>query len=473
MVGFSTPQRRSDRYRSKQTFNSADSKSMNMSNSVSFLSPLTNEKGGRKGLSTRSPAIDSSFSVFTTSSTFRSQQVAKSSHIRVVARIRPLNDIETKKETKKCVFPIPNRSSPAPSPLRGARSRSPAPNRFNFNPGSPRSSSVRNRSPSNASVNSSMHDGTPRQRTLHIPKVPNTQDSPKSRSTNHTNYDTDTSMRTDHNYNSLKIGVSSKKTFEFDAVFGPNSSQKEVYERSVGDAVRRNVFRGFNTTILTFGQTGSGKTYTMSGKGTLTNETSRKSTADILSSMKTESDIDHDKIPPFPSNLDGNDGILIRAVNDLFKGRAAHSGSISIKLTYIEIYNDEIRDLLADPVPAELKTDLELRDYGEGGIDIKHLTKIEIKKPEHVIDLINIGSQRRVSGITSVNDTSSRSHAICTLHVTISPPSVNDATRSSKSTMKALISTETIYAKLTLVDLAGSERLKVAKVKFLLFYEFL
>jgi len=73
--------------------------------------------------------------------------------------------------------------------------------------------------------------------------------------------------------------------------------------------------------------------------------------------------------------------------------------------------------------------------------------------------LIEVGSQRRASGVTSINDKSSRSHAICTLHVSISPfqkastiaPSMND--------------NETTYAKLTLVDLAGSERIKTAKTE--------
>ena len=91
------------------------------------------------------------------------------------------------------------------------------------------------------------------------------------------------------------------------------------------------------------------------------------------------------------------------------------------------------------------------------------MKKIEVKKPEHVQDLIKIASQRRASGLTRANDSSSRSHAICTLHVTIAPPRVNSVV-SSRAGVKTLISSDTIYAKLTLVDLAGSERIKVAKV---------
>ena len=105
-----------------------------------------------------------------------------------------------------------------------------------------------------------------------------------------------------------------------------------------------------------------------------------------------------------------------------------------------------------------------MRDYGTGGIDIKNLTKIEVGKPEHVRELIKIGSERRKSGVTSINEASSRSHAICTLHVTISPMRNSKSVASSKAAQKSQISSETILAKLTLVDLAGSERIKMAKV---------
>ena len=116
------------------------------------------------------------------------------------------------------------------------------------------------------------------------------------------------------------------------------------------------------------------------------------------------------------------------------------------------------------------KNDLELRDYGEGGIDIKNLTKIEVTRPEHVRELIRIGSQRRASGVTSINNNSSRSHAICTLHVTIDPVQMGSPLNTSNSAMKSSISTDTIYAKLTLVDLAGSERIKMAKVISLILF---
>ena len=105
-----------------------------------------------------------------------------------------------------------------------------------------------------------------------------------------------------------------------------------------------------------------------------------------------------------------------------------------------------------------------MRDYGTGGIDIKNLTKIEVGKPEHVRELIRIGSERRASGITSINDASSRSHAICTLHVTIAPMQHSKSVATSAAAQKSHISSETVAAKLTLVDLAGSERIKMAKV---------
>lgn len=54
-----------------------------------------------------------------------------------------------------------------------------------------------------------------------------------------------------------------KRKFEFDSVFGPNSTQREVYEKTAGDMIKNSIFKGFNATILAYGQTGSGKTFTM------------------------------------------------------------------------------------------------------------------------------------------------------------------------------------------------------------------
>ena len=348
MVGFSTPQRTKDRYQNPPSGSSLQCKS-------NWQSPALVEKK-RNNFLIRSPGMEAAYSDFASPSSFCGQQIPKSSHVRVVARIRPLNSTETKNKSKICVMPIPPvRSSPAPSPLRGySPSRS-----FTFNEASPKASPSRNnnrRSPLMRSpLNTPPRLRTPIRRNT-TPKMPPSQETPKSRFRSCSDDtskqgDKDCISRGEAYCSSLKITAAKDKQIDLDAVFGPNSSQKDVYERSVGDAVRRNVFRGFNTTILTFGQTGSGKTYTMSGpttpsSSTSVKETPRKSISDITSNILKSSDSESDRLPA----LQEGDGILSRAVYDLFRGRSLHSGCVTIKLTYIEIYNDDIRDLLADPV---------------------------------------------------------------------------------------------------------------------------
>eukprot|EP00566_Odontella_aurita_P029046 CAMPEP_0113579448 /NCGR_PEP_ID=MMETSP0015_2-20120614/30074_1 /TAXON_ID=2838 /ORGANISM="Odontella" /LENGTH=151 /DNA_ID=CAMNT_0000483429 /DNA_START=1 /DNA_END=453 /DNA_ORIENTATION=- /assembly_acc=CAM_ASM_000160 len=133
-------------------------------------------------------------------------------------------------------------------------------------------------------------------------------------------------------------------------------------------------------------------------------------------------------------------------------------------MTYMEIYNDECRDLLAgtgddDDDGTEAGETLQLRDHGEhgGGVSIKGLTTVAVTTPSQVRSLMVGAERRRTTGCTSMNARSSRSHSICSLHVTVSPAIDRNVTSGTLGTMT---STDVISAKLTLVDLAGSERLK-------------
>jgi hypothetical protein len=111
-------------------------------------------------------------------------------------------------------------------------------------------------------------------------------------------------------------GTENRCRYDFDAVFGPEATQKDVYDRSVGDTVRRNVSRGTNTTIIAIGQDGFGKRYTMSGGGRT------------------------DKGTSIPENIASpvadDDGILPRAVHDLFKAKQRQSsmGEAIVKMSF-------------------------------------------------------------------------------------------------------------------------------------------
>jgi len=207
-----------------------------------------------------------------------------------------------------------------------------------------------------------------------------------------------------------------KRWFELDAVLDGNSTQEEAYIKSGSQqAVMHDLFKGFNCTILAYGQTGAGKSFTMgSAAGT---------------SME---------IGEF-------DGIIPRACVDLFKQIDARcDGNAQVELSYLEIYNEELRDLLADDKPKNGKvSELKIRETLNGEVYVSGLSSRPVGSPEGIGDFMEEASGKRVTASTKMNAVSSRSHAICVLRI------------------KGVLENSTKFeAKLTLVDLAGSERIK-------------
>jgi hypothetical protein len=206
-----------------------------------------------------------------------------------------------------------------------------------------------------------------------------------------------------------------KRWFELDAVFGNDSQQQDVYIQSgAQQAVQQDLFQGFNCTILAYGQTGSGKTFTMgtaSGKG---------------------------------ANVDDSDGVIPRACADLFTTiQNKCEGNAHVELSYLEVYNEEIRDLMTESKKGEPPAALRIRETLEGEVYVRGLQSRTVSNPQEIGDLMEVASSRRVVASTKMNATSSRSHAICVLRI------------------KGVLEDSTKFqAKLTLVDLAGSERIK-------------
>jgi Kinesin-like protein len=168
------------------------------------------------------------------------------------------------------------------------------------------------------------------------------------------------------------------------------------------------------------GQTGSGKTHTIFGGN---------------GNMIT------DKLN------DELDGIIPRAVHDVFNHRnqiECGGERMKVQMSYLEIYNEEAKDLLSnDPSPP----DLQIRDNG-GDVIVQNLSYHSVSSPSEVARLVASAAEKRSTASTLMNAVSSRSHAICTLYINISP------------LLDHQESDEEIVAKLTLVDLAGSERAK-------------
>jgi len=233
-----------------------------------------------------------------------------------------------------------------------------------------------------------------------------------------------------------------QKNFEFDAVFGPKSTQKEVYDETLGDLVERVLFKGFNVTVMAYGQTGSGKTFTMGTEGT----------PDVKQVEHIQS---KEIMPPPPPRIgkpSEQDGVIPRAVYDLFQTRQNLKDGdkrVKVEMSYLEIYNEEVRDLLSH---GRDSVDLHIRDAGDG-VMVQNLSSIEVTSPTEVISYMAEASRKRATASTAMNAVSSRSHAICTLSVKISPEEKEDGAVSDTSR-------EEISSKLTLVDLAGSERIK-------------
>ncbi|CAK4657099.1 hypothetical protein LEN26_015334 [Aphanomyces euteiches] len=192
------------------------------------------------------------------------------------------------------------------------------------------------------------------------------------------------------------------KTYEFEHVFDMSSTQEQVFAQV--KPLITSVLDGFNVCIFAYGQTGSGKTFTMSGS--------------------TE-----------------NPGINPRALNELFGLKNARSREFNddITVSIMEIYNEVIRDLLAENAA---NTNLSVRQ-GTNGNFVQGLTMVPVKEVNDVFNLITKGNQNRSTHATDMNEHSSRSHSILSIYV----KSTNLATNTVAN------------GKLHLVDLAGSERL--------------
>lgn len=150
---------------------------------------------------------------------------SKSSHVRVVARIRPMNQQEHGPPALQPIIPetsVPQEQATPSSPPRSARK---GPFKF-LTP------KKRSKTPQRA------NDATPTIRNGQRLAAPSPGKPPAQL-----------------DYGTAKSLSAQQKVFDFDAVFSPEATQKEVYDRSVGDAVRRNIFRGYNTTIIAYGQT--------------------------------------------------------------------------------------------------------------------------------------------------------------------------------------------------------------------------
>ncbi|NWX97839.1 KIF12 protein, partial [Nothoprocta ornata] len=210
-------------------------------------------------------------------------------------------------------------------------------------------------------------------------------------------------------------------TFGFSAVFDAGTSQEAVFEGSGMRELVELAVGGFACTVFAFGQTGSGKTYTLMGP---------------LAQSEAR--------PAAPCAL----GLMQRSFACLLE--QSWGAGLALSASYVEIYNEQVRDLLSPGPPCALP----LRWSKSRGFYVENQLSVEFESLEAVTSLLLEGSRRRRSSAHALNKHSSRSHALLTVHVrsragvTGSPAGPQHGAGSSRQ------------GTLCFVDLAGSERVK-------------
>lgn len=193
------------------------------------------------------------------------------------------------------------------------------------------------------------------------------------------------------------------KIFTYDGVYDWNSTQQSIYDETVRPLVA-SVLEGYNGCVFAYGQTGTGKTFTMEG-------------------------VDDDE----------NRGIIPRAFEQIWSHINRTTGvEFLVSVRYLEIYMEEIRDLLK----TKNTKPLELREMSGQGVFVSHLHSQTCQSAGDMVKAMKIGNHNRTTGATNMNEHSSRSHAIFQIAI--------EMAETEKKSVK--------MGKLNLVDLAGSER---------------
>ncbi|KAK4127839.1 kinesin-domain-containing protein [Parathielavia appendiculata] len=216
--------------------------------------------------------------------------------------------------------------------------------------------------------------------------------------------------------------VVEEKTFTFDNSFWSHdpedehyATQEDVYD-SLGEEFLDHNFEGYHTCIFAYGQTGSGKSYTMMGT------------------------------PEQP-------GLIPRTCEDLFERITAAQDetpniSYNVRVSYFEVYNEHVRDLLVPVVPHQPPYYLKIRESPTEGPYVKDLTEVPVRSLHEILRYMRIGDKNRTTASTKMNDTSSRSHAVFTIML----KQIHHDLETDETTERS--------SRIRLVDLAGSERAK-------------
>ena len=283
----------------------------------------------------------------------------------------------------------------------------------------------------------------------------------------------------------------SQSTFTFDHVYGENSTTAQIYDGMVKDIVDSAVHRGINGTVFAYGQTSSGKSFTMQGS----RPPIRAKTVSTRLQQRQEKEID--------AKVQSVDGITHMAARDIFACIANDTEhTYAVRVSFMEIYNEDVRDLLVAGEHRSGGGGLNCSNHGGGGggvgtsnrtlavredpkrgVFVENLTSHRVYNLDTLLHYLNIGEKHKRVAATGMNDRSSRSHTI--FRITVERKKKIGAVSSGIGVVKgegtALVDKENgsataaatarsssksagagvkLVATLNLVDLAGSESVR-------------
>jgi centromeric protein E len=224
--------------------------------------------------------------------------------------------------------------------------------------------------------------------------------------------------------------VTGRVIFSFDKVFDERSETKDIYEFSAKEIVA-NAVKGRNGSIFAYGQTSSGKTYTMQGSRS----------------------ISHGKGV-------GKEGFVHLAAADLFHEISTiHDRDFKIFASVIEVYNDDVRDMLVDNTSTKKSNVLKIREDPQNGLFVQNAIKVECNSLAKLFTILSSGEKNRIVAKTTLNKRSSRSHLIFSIML-VSKPTTSNKSKEPKNRRKVIDMEMSQVSTLNLIDLAGSESVR-------------
>ncbi|CAL8243732.1 unnamed protein product [Lota lota] len=205
-------------------------------------------------------------------------------------------------------------------------------------------------------------------------------------------------------------GVNKDLKFVFDNVFGEDSTQVDIFENTT-KGVLDGFMIGFNCTVFAYGATGAGKTHTMLGT------------------------------PDDP-------GVMYRTMKELYKRMddVKEEKVFDVACSYLEVYNEQIRDLMTNVGP------LAVREDDSKKVVVQGLSLHQPKSADDILEALDHGNRNRTQHPTEMNATSSRSHAVFQIYL-------------KQQDKTAGLNPNVCVAKMSLIDLAGSERASATNVR--------